>query len=93
MAMLTGQSCWALVAQPLLVDYMCVQRSQSTVVVVASLFSPMASPISGRQLGIRSCEEPPRTSHHRARCGPLYHRLLVFWFRFCYVFNFEHFII
>jgi hypothetical protein len=35
----------------------------------------------------------PRTPHHKARCKLLYHRAVVFWFRFHYVLNFEHFTI
>jgi hypothetical protein len=47
MAMLTGQSCWVLVAQVLLVDYTCVQKCLSSMAVVVSLFSPTASPRIG----------------------------------------------
>jgi hypothetical protein len=43
MATLMGQSCRALVAQALLVDYTCVQICLSTVVAVASLCGQMAS--------------------------------------------------
>jgi hypothetical protein len=48
MVMLTGQSCWALVAQALLVDYICVQKCLSFMAAVASLSGPTVSPRTGR---------------------------------------------
>jgi alpha-beta hydrolase superfamily lysophospholipase len=79
MATLIGQSCGALVALSLLVDYICVQRCLSTVVAVASLCGPMVTHLKiGKTARSPSFEELPRTSRHRARCGPLYHRVLVF---------------
>jgi hypothetical protein len=78
-AILMGQSYGALVAQALLVDYICVQRRLSIVVAVANLCGPMMTRLmTGKSAGSPSFEELSRTSHHRARCGPLYHRVLVF---------------
>jgi hypothetical protein len=47
MAILTGQSCRALVTQALLVDYIFVQ-SLSSVAAVVNLFGPMMSLRTGR---------------------------------------------
>jgi hypothetical protein len=84
MATLMGQSCWALVDQVLLVDYICVQRCLCTVVVAANLCGPARSP---------SFKELQRTSHHRARCMPLYRRVLVFCIASALFWNIKHFII
>jgi hypothetical protein len=51
MAMLMGQSCGALVAQALLVDFNCVQRCLSIVTTVANLCGPVASPRTRWRLG------------------------------------------
>jgi hypothetical protein len=49
------------------------------VVAVVNLCGPMVTCLkTGKSAGSPSFEELPRTSHHRARCGPLYHRVLVF---------------
>jgi hypothetical protein len=69
MATLTGQSCWALVAQALLVYSICVQRCQGIVVAVATGCGPIASPRFGRRLGSPPREQQPRTSHLRANAG------------------------
>jgi hypothetical protein len=69
MATLTGQSCWGLVAQALLVDFNCVQRCQSIVIVVPSGCGPVVSLRFGRRLGSPPREQQPRTSHLRADAG------------------------
>jgi hypothetical protein len=69
-ATLTGQSCWALVAQALLVFFFCVQSCQGFVTAVASGCGPVACPRSGRRLGSPSREQHPRTSHLIADAGP-----------------------
>jgi hypothetical protein len=74
MATLMCQSCFALVANALLVDHSCVQRCLSTVDAVTSLYGPVVTRLRiGKSAGSPSFEELPRTPHHRARCGPLYH--------------------
>jgi hypothetical protein len=57
----------------MLVDYICLQRCLSTVVAVINLCGPVATRLKTRK-STRSpnFEVLPRTSHHRARCGPLY---------------------
>jgi hypothetical protein len=55
------------------VDYICVQRCLSTVVTVANLCGPVATHLKTRKsAGSPSFEELSRSSHHRARYGPLY---------------------
>jgi hypothetical protein len=50
-----------------------VQRRLNTVVVVANSCGPMATRLkTGKSTGSPSFEDLLRTSHHRARCGPLY---------------------
>jgi hypothetical protein len=79
MTMLMGQSYWALVAQALLVDYISVQTCLSTVVAVENLCGLVATRLrTGKSVGNPSFEELPRTSHHIAWYGPLYHRVLGF---------------
>jgi hypothetical protein len=79
MATLIGQSCLALVAQALHVDYICVQRCLSTVSTVANLCGSMATRLKiEKSTGSPSFEELPRTLQHRARYGRLYHQVLVF---------------
>jgi hypothetical protein len=70
MATLTGQSCLALVAQTLLVNFNCVQRCQGFVTAVAVGCGPTGSPRFGRRLGSPSREQQLRTSHLRADAGP-----------------------
>jgi hypothetical protein len=42
-------------------------------VVVTNLCGPVATHLkTGKSIGSLSCEELSRTSHHRARCRPLY---------------------
>jgi hypothetical protein len=56
-----------------------VQRCLSIVVAVANLCGPMATRLkTGKSTGSPSFEVLPRTPHHRAKCEPLYHRVLVF---------------
>jgi hypothetical protein len=77
--MLTDQSCRALVAQALLVDYFCVQRCLSIAVAVVNLCGLVVTRLrTVKSAGSPSFEVLPRTSHHRARCGSLYRRVLVF---------------
>jgi hypothetical protein len=67
MTMLTDQSCRALVAQALLVDYFCVQRCMSIAVAVANLYDPVMTHLrTGKSAGSPSFKELPRTLHHRA---------------------------
>jgi hypothetical protein len=56
MAMLTGQSCWALVAQALLVDFNCMQRCQGFMTAVGSGCGSVVSPMFGKRLGSPSRE-------------------------------------
>jgi hypothetical protein len=70
MATLMGQSYLALVAQALLVYFICVQRCQGFVTAVASGCGPVTSPMSGRRLGSLPREQQPRTSHLRADASP-----------------------
>jgi hypothetical protein len=70
MATLMGQSCWALVAQALLMDFDCVQRCHSIVTVVAFGCGLVVSPGTGKRLKSPPHEQQPRTSHHRADAGP-----------------------
>jgi hypothetical protein len=53
MTTLTGQSCWALVVQSLLMDFNCVQRCQGFVTAVASGCGPVVSPRIGGDLSAR----------------------------------------
>jgi hypothetical protein len=67
MTMLTDQSCRALVAQVLLMDYFCVQRCLSIAVAVTNLCDPVMTHLrTGKSVGSPSFKELPRTSHHRA---------------------------
>jgi hypothetical protein len=75
------------------VEFNYVQSCPSIVTVVASGCGSVASPRIGKRLESPPREQQSRTSHHRADAGPLYHRVIVFWFRFRYVFELEHFII
>jgi hypothetical protein len=80
MVMLTGQYCLALVAQALLVDYICVERCLSTVVTIANLCDSVVTRLrTGKSARSPSFEELLRTLYHRAQCGHLYHRVLVFY--------------
>jgi hypothetical protein len=50
-----------------------VQICLSTVVAVANLCDPVATHLrTGKLAGNPSFEDLPRTSHHKARCEPLY---------------------
>jgi hypothetical protein len=69
MVTLMGQSCCALVAQALLVDFNCVQRWQSFVTAVAIGCSLMVNPRFGRRHESPPREQEPRTSHLRADAG------------------------
>jgi hypothetical protein len=69
MITLTGQSCWALVAQALFVYFNSVQRCQSIMTVVTIGCGPMTTPRIGRRHGSPPREQQPRTSHHRAGAG------------------------
>jgi hypothetical protein len=70
-----------------------VQRCLSTIDAVASLYGPATTRLrTGKSAGSPSFEEMPMTPHHKARCGPLYHRVLVFVSLRLRVLNFEHFI-
>jgi hypothetical protein len=83
MATLTGQCYRALGAQALLVDYICVQRYLSTMVAMANLCGPMVTRLkTGKSARSPSFEKLLRTSHHRARYGSLYRRVLVFCITF-----------
>jgi hypothetical protein len=54
-------------------DYICLQRCLSTVVIVANLYGPVATHLKTKKsAGSPIFEELSSTSHHRARCGPLY---------------------
>jgi hypothetical protein len=56
-----------------------MQRWLSTAVAVASLCGPVATRLrTGKSTESPSSKELSRTSHLRARCGPLYRRVLVF---------------
>jgi hypothetical protein len=70
MATLMGQFCWGLVAQALLVDFNCVQRCQSIVIVVPSGCGRVVSPRFGRRLRSPPREQQPRTSHLKANADP-----------------------
>jgi hypothetical protein len=60
-------------------DYICLQRCLSIVVAVVNLCGPMVTRLrTGKSAGSPNFEELLKTSHHRARCRPLYHRVLVF---------------
>jgi hypothetical protein len=60
MATLTGQSCWALVAQALLAKFICVQRCLSIAAVVESSCGPMViHQKDEKSTRSRSFEEPP----------------------------------
>jgi hypothetical protein len=64
------------------------------VIVVTNLCGPMVIGLKTRKsAGSLSFEELLRNSHHRARCGPLYHRVLVFCITSALFSNIEHFII
>jgi hypothetical protein len=52
------------------VYFICVQRCQGFVTVVASGCGPVVNPMIGRRLGSPSREQPPRTSHLRANADP-----------------------
>jgi hypothetical protein len=65
-----GQSCWALVAQALLVFFNYVQRCQRIMDAAAVECGPMASPRIKRRHGSPPHEEQPRTLHLRANAGP-----------------------
>jgi hypothetical protein len=70
MATLIGQSCSALAAQSLLVDFNCEQTCLNIVTAMAIGCGPMASPMTGRRLGSPPHEQQRRTSHHRVNVGP-----------------------
>jgi hypothetical protein len=70
MAMLSGQSCRALVAQVLLMNFNCVQRCQDFVTSVALGCGPIVSPRIGRRLESPPHEQQPTTSHLRVDAGP-----------------------
>jgi hypothetical protein len=56
-----------------------VQRCLSTVVAVTNLCDPMVTCLkNGKSVGSLNFEELLRTSHHRARCEPLYCEVLLF---------------
>jgi hypothetical protein len=56
-----------------------VQKCLSTVVAVVNLCGPVATRLrTGKLVGSPSFEELPRTSHHRAQCGLMYHRVVAF---------------
>jgi hypothetical protein len=56
-----------------------MQRCLNTVDVVASLYGPATIHLRTRKsAGSPSFEDLSRTSHLRARCGPMYHQVLVF---------------
>jgi hypothetical protein len=56
-----------------------VQRCLNTVDDVASLYGPAVTRLrTGKSAGSPNFEELSRTPHHRARCEPLYRRVLVF---------------
>jgi hypothetical protein len=56
-----------------------VRRYLSIAVAVANLCGPVAIRLRiGKSVGSPSFEELSRTSHHRAQCGSLYHRVLAF---------------
>jgi hypothetical protein len=55
------------------VDHFLLQKCLSTVVAVASLCGTATTCLrTGKSAGSPSSEERSRTSHLRARCGPLY---------------------
>jgi hypothetical protein len=88
MTTLTGQSCWDLVAQSLLLDHFYLQRCLSIAVAVANLCGPAVTrPRTGKSAGSPSLEELPRTSHLRTRCETVYHRVLVFCIAFTMCFK------
>jgi hypothetical protein len=91
MATLMGLSCWALVAQALLVDLDCyVQRvCQSNATAAASSYGPTVSMRIRRWLGSRPLQEPLRTSHHRARCELLYRWVASLLNCFRYIFKLQ----
>jgi hypothetical protein len=92
MTMLTGQSYRALVAQAFLWIFW-LQKCLSTVVGVACLCGPVATHRrTGKSAGGPSSKELSRTSHLRALCGPLYHRVPSF-ISLPLCLNFEHFMI
>jgi hypothetical protein len=52
----------------------------SIVVAMANLCGPVVTRLkTEKSAGNPSFEELPRTSHHMARCSPLYHCVLVFY--------------
>jgi hypothetical protein len=56
-----------------------VERCLNIAVAIANLCGPVATHLrTGKSAESPSYEELLSTSHHRAQCGPLYHRLLVF---------------
>jgi ABC-type arginine/histidine transport system permease subunit len=62
------------------VNYISVQKCLNIVVVVVNLCGSMATRLkTANSVRSPSFEELPRTLHHRARCGPLYRRVLVFY--------------
>jgi hypothetical protein len=57
-----------------------VQRCPSIVVAVTNLCGLVATRLrTGKSTGSPSFDELPRTSYHRTRYGPLYHRVLIFY--------------
>jgi hypothetical protein len=50
MTTLMSQTCWALVAQALLVNFNYVQRCQSIMTATASGCGPVVSPMTGRNV-------------------------------------------
>jgi hypothetical protein len=55
------------------VNYICVQRCLSTMIVVVNSCGQMVTRLkTGKSTRSPSFEELSRTLHHRAQCGPLY---------------------
>jgi hypothetical protein len=76
------------------VNYIYVQRCLSTAIAMANLCGPVVTRLkTGKLARSPSFEELSSTSHLRARCGPLYHRVLVFCITSAMFENFEHFTI
>jgi hypothetical protein len=70
MTILTGQSCWALVAQVFLMYFNCVQRWQDFVTAMSVGCGPTASPSIGKRLGSPPREPQAKTSHLKSDEGP-----------------------
>jgi hypothetical protein len=70
MTTLTGQSCRALVAQALLINFNYVQRCWGFVTAVVVGCGPTVSSRIGKRLGSPSREQQPRTLHLRVDAGP-----------------------